>query len=80
MDTATCRGLPSGWRVWRHGPKIPCVRNPDVHTPVRSVRIDQDVWDDLEGKVGKGRRATIINELLRWYLRKPGAKLPQRPD
>ena len=24
-------------------------------------------------------RAKVINQFLRWYLRRPGAKLPERP-
>jgi len=25
-------------------------------------------------------RAKVINQFLRWYLHRPGAKLPKRPD
>lgn len=50
-------------------------------TPHRTFRIDNDVWDpfvaavDTEGK----ERTAVIRELLAWYGRVPGAKLPKRP-
>jgi hypothetical protein len=39
------------------------------------------MWAEA-GEATKGQgtdRSTIIREFLHWYLRKPGAKLPQRP-
>lgn len=42
---------------------------------------DQD-WEDLE-EATKGRgtdRSTVIRDFIRYYLRRPGAKLPKRPD
>lgn len=63
----------------------------DVHSPdmgedttnkVRGVRLEQDLWDRL-GPAGQANgldRSGIIRQLVRWYLRVPGAKLPQRPE
>lgn len=50
-------------------------------TKVRSIRLEDDLWDDLgpaARKVGHDR-AGVIRQFVRWYLRRPGADLPQRP-
>jgi hypothetical protein len=51
-------------------------------TQHRSIRIDDDDWSDLEAvaKPQKLDRAKIVNQLIRWYLRRPGARLPKRPE
>jgi len=50
-------------------------------TQHRSVRIEDDDWNDAEQATRRmgTDRAKVINQLLRWYLRRPGAKLPERP-
>lgn len=48
----------------------------------RSVRLDDDDWDDL-GDVADSMdldRGWIIRQLVRWYLSRPGATLPERPS
>jgi hypothetical protein len=56
----------------------------DPKTQHRSVRINDDDWADLELAAKavnpKLDRAKVINALIRWYLRRPGAKLPKRPE
>ncbi|MFI8300014.1 hypothetical protein ACIGCZ_29220 [Streptomyces nigra] len=49
-------------------------------TPARQIRIGED-WDDLDdaAKAMGTTRAAVIRELIRWYMRKPGGKLPERP-
>jgi predicted DNA-binding ribbon-helix-helix protein len=50
-------------------------------TQHRSVRIEDDDWADLE-RVAQSQgldRAKVINQLVRWYLRRPGAKPVTRP-
>jgi len=50
-------------------------------TQHRSVRVSDEDWADLEAAthaVGSDR-GTVIKQLVRWYLRRPGAKLPERP-
>jgi hypothetical protein len=51
-------------------------------TKVRSVRLEQKLWDDLKpaAEALGLDRAGLIRQFIRWYLRVPGAKLPQRPD
>lgn len=29
---------------------------------------------------GRSPRAKVLREFMRWYMRRPGAKLPARPD
>jgi hypothetical protein len=46
------------------------------------VRISEDDWNDLEdaAKSLGIDRAKAINNLVRWYLRRPGYKQPHRPE
>lgn len=48
-------------------------------TKHRSVRIEDDDWTDLATRAPGGDRSAAIKELVRWYLRRPGAELPERP-
>jgi hypothetical protein len=50
-------------------------------TQHRSVRVSDDNWQDLGDRTSTAdtNRAEVINELIEWYLRRPGAKLPPRP-
>jgi hypothetical protein len=50
-------------------------------TQHRSVRISDEDWDDLEAATAAAGsdRGTLIKQFIRWYLRRPGAKLPERP-
>lgn len=51
-------------------------------TQHRSVRVTDDDWTDLADRAAAAGldRAKVINALVAWYLRRPGAKLPTRPD
>lgn len=46
--------------------------------PIQHVRASDDDWADLDTASG-GRRPEVVRELLRWYLRRPGSRLPERP-
>ncbi|WP_405506433.1 hypothetical protein OG323_06365 [Streptomyces cyaneofuscatus] len=48
-------------------------------TKHRSVRIPDDDWKDLADRAPQNDRSAAIKELVAWYLRRPGAKLPARP-
>jgi hypothetical protein len=51
-------------------------------TKHRSIRIEDELWAAL-GQAAQTvgvDRSTLIRQLVRWYVRDPGAKLPQRPD
>lgn len=66
------------------------VRTPDTlsrvpnkpRTQHRSVRVKDPEWKDLEtaAKDFGLDRAKVINDLIEWWLRRPGAKLPARPS
>lgn len=47
-------------------------------TPVQYIRVPDNDWNDLRAVAGRRAHATI-REFIRWYLRRPGAKLPERP-
>lgn len=47
-------------------------------TPIQHVRVPPDDWAELDERSG-GKRPEIVRQLIRWYLRHPGAKLPERP-
>jgi hypothetical protein len=65
------------------------VRTPDTLRPVpnkpgtqhRSVRVSDDDWGDFDeaAKREDTDRGTVIKQFIRWYLRRPGARLPKRP-
>lgn len=50
-------------------------------TQHRSVRVSDEDWADLETVTHTvaSDRGTVIKQFIRWYLRRPGAKLPERP-
>lgn len=47
-------------------------------TPHRQVRIEPDLWDRF-GAIAEPDRSAVIRDFVRWYVREPGAKMPQRP-
>ncbi|MGH3584859.1 MAG: hypothetical protein ACRDQ0_00915 [Pseudonocardia sp.] len=50
-------------------------------TPPRQIRIGDDWFDfDAAAKAMDTERASLVREFIAWYLKRPGAKLPARPD
>ena len=50
-------------------------------TPPRQIRIGEEWYEfDAAAKAQETERAAVIREFIAWYLRKPGAKLPVRPE
>jgi hypothetical protein len=47
-------------------------------TPLAPLRVPAEDWTDLHELHGR-ERAHVVQQLIRWYLRRPGAKLPERP-
>jgi hypothetical protein len=50
-------------------------------TPPRSTQIDDAPWErfgDIAKELGTSR-AGLMRDLVLWFIRWPGAKLPQRP-
>lgn len=61
---------------YRYGCRVPN----QPKTPSRSVRVDDADWAEL-GMIAEQlgtARGKIIVELIRWYLGRPGAELPER--
>lgn len=57
-------------------------RMPNVpRTQHRSVRVDNADWADLDAlaQLLGTDRAKVINAYVQYFLRRPGAKLPDRP-
>ena len=50
-------------------------------TKHRSVRLEDALWVPLESAARSAGydRSGLIRQFVRWYLRVPGATLPQRP-
>jgi hypothetical protein len=48
-------------------------------TPRRQIALAGPLWDRLGHLVGDRGRSEVIRLLVAWYLREPGAKLPERP-
>lgn len=52
-------------------------------TEARPVRLDDDLWEGLavaaEHGYGGIDRSATLRMLARWFMREPGAKLPERP-
>jgi hypothetical protein len=48
-------------------------------TPLAPLRVPAADWSDLH-ELHDRERAHIVQQLIRWYLRRPGAKLPERPS
>ncbi|MFD5577279.1 hypothetical protein [Streptomyces pseudogriseolus] len=50
-------------------------------TPARQMRIGDEWYDfDLAAKAQGSERAAVIRAFIDWYIGKPSAELPQRPD
>jgi len=53
-------------------------------TKLRQFRADDDLWDAFKAAVEnapdpEADMSSVIRQLLRWYVGRPGAKLPDRP-
>lgn len=59
---------------------------PDDYDQPRQFRVPSSEWDPFEQAAravhpeGRGPRGPVLREFIRWYLRRPGAKLPERPS
>lgn len=58
----------------------------DDYDKPRQFRVPDDEWVPFEAATkavrpnGRSPRASVLREFIRWYMRRPGAKLPTRPD
>lgn len=51
------------------------------------VRMTKSEWErfnratlSVHGKAGRPPRSRVIRDFMRWYMREPGAKQPERPE
>lgn len=52
----------------------------DRHKLPRALfSIDGTKWKQFGAAAGAGKRPEILRAFIDWYLREPGAKLPERP-
>jgi hypothetical protein len=52
----------------------------DRHVKLRRlITVGEDLWHPFGEAVGDKNRAEVIRRFIAWYLRRPGATLPQRP-
>jgi hypothetical protein len=58
----------------------------DDYDKPRQFRVPDDEWLPFEHATkaihpaGRSPRAAVLREFIRWYMRRPGAKLPIRPE
>jgi hypothetical protein len=52
----------------------------ETHTTARPVRIPEEDWAEFGQLVGDRERSRILREFIAWYLHRPKATLPRRPD
>ncbi|PWG13932.1 hypothetical protein DF268_08690 [Streptomyces sp. V2] len=52
----------------------------ETHTTARPVRIPDEDWTEFGKAVGDRERSRVLREFIAWYLRRPKAALPVRPD
>ncbi len=51
----------------------------DTHTPHRPIRVEAELWDEFGRLAGERGRAEVIRAFIAWYVRRRGARLPERP-
>ncbi|MDG4796232.1 hypothetical protein [Micromonospora sp. WMMD1082] len=53
-----------------------------ANTQHRSIRVPDDTWQPAMERAREAGTSAgeLCREFLDWWLRKPGAKLPKRPD
>ena len=52
----------------------------DRHRMFRALfSVDDTDWADFGRAAGSGRRPQVLRDFVRWYIRRTGAKLPDRP-
>jgi hypothetical protein len=44
-----------------------------------TLRIGEPLWRDF-GVIASPDRSAVLRDFIRWYVREPGVKMPQRPS
>lgn len=60
---------------------VPSVATTERKTPQRTLVVEPEDWDELQvaAKAVGSNRATVLRQFIKWYIRRPGARMPQRP-
>jgi hypothetical protein len=60
---------------------VPLVATTERKTPQRTLVVEPEDWDELQiaAKAVGSNRATVLRQFIKWYIRRPGARMPQRP-
>lgn len=59
---------------------------PEKTEPAKNLRIPKSEWGPFGDATkdvhpeGRSPRTQVIRQFMRWYMRRPGATLPKRPD
>ena len=64
---------------WTQQPRRAVARPRTGETPIQHIRIPDEDWNAFNEATG-GKGAAIVRAFIAWYLRKRGAKLPERPE
>lgn len=59
---------------------MPQDRSKDRHKPRATIADMEDEWRELGEVVGDGNRSEVVRQLVRAFLKRPGAKIPRRSD
>ena len=54
---------------------------PETHTQPRQIRIPDGDWHDFEAAAIEAgtTSSALVQNFIRWYLHRPGARMPKRP-
>lgn len=53
--------------------------NEPTSDDIRRFRMDDTPWNLFKQLAGRGAASKVIKQLILWYIRWPGADLPDRP-
>lgn len=68
------------FRDWTSTPYRDGMGDSDRHTtPRRPLSVGDELWDPLGVFVGDRNRSKTMRELLAYFLRVPGSRMPERP-
>lgn len=55
-------------------------RAKETHTTNRVVRVPDADWEEFGKLVGERNRSQVLRDFVAWYLHRPKATMPKRPD
>ena len=55
-------------------------REKDTHTTNRVFRVSDEDWEAFGRIAGERNRAQVLRDFIAWYVRRPKAHRPTRPD